>query len=180
MPEHAFTAGVRPGGLTTSLEIRILLCYLIKNASAPVSQDELESALLGEELVNYFELASNLSELCSQKLIAEEGGRYTLLPAGRDVADTLASDVPRSVREAAERAVMRAQQFTRKSAQHKVDISPCGSGYTVRCTITDMGVEMFSLALYMPDRLSAMQARERFIEHGAELYRQSLEVLTAD
>ncbi len=28
----AFTAGVRPGGLTNSTEIRLLLCYLVKNA----------------------------------------------------------------------------------------------------------------------------------------------------
>ena len=28
----AFTAGVRPGGLTSSTEIRLLLCYLVKNA----------------------------------------------------------------------------------------------------------------------------------------------------
>ena len=28
----AFTAGVRPGGLTDSTEIRLLLCYLVKNA----------------------------------------------------------------------------------------------------------------------------------------------------
>jgi len=27
----AFTAGVRPGGLTSSTEIRLLLCYLVKN-----------------------------------------------------------------------------------------------------------------------------------------------------
>lgn len=26
----AFTAGVRPGGLTSSTEIRLLLCYLVK------------------------------------------------------------------------------------------------------------------------------------------------------
>ena len=42
MTHNAFTAGVRPGGLTTSTEIRILLCYLIKNATVPLSQSELE------------------------------------------------------------------------------------------------------------------------------------------
>lgn len=56
MAGNAFTAGVKPGGLTTSTEIRILLCYLIQHAGTPLSQGELETALLGEELVNYFEL----------------------------------------------------------------------------------------------------------------------------
>ena len=54
--------------LTTSTEIRILLCYLIQHAGTPLAQGELETALLGEELVNYFELASNLSDLLEQGL----------------------------------------------------------------------------------------------------------------
>ena len=180
MTHNAFTAGVRPGGLTTSTEIRILLCYLIKNATVPLSQSELENALLSEELVNYFELASNLAELCTQDLIALENGRYVIRPAGKDVADTLSSDVPRSVREAATRAVVRAQLFAQKSAQHKADIVPCGDGYTVRCSILDRDRDMFTLSLYMPDHLSAMLARERFVENGDVLYAQVLKNLTQD
>ena len=36
----AFTAGVRPGGLTNSTEIRLLLCYLVKNAG-PITRTEI-------------------------------------------------------------------------------------------------------------------------------------------
>ena len=90
MAGNAFTAGVKPGGLTTSTEIRILLCYLIQHAGTPLSQGELETALLGEELVNYFELASNLSDLLEQGFVREENGRYTILPAGADIAEALA------------------------------------------------------------------------------------------
>ena len=79
MAGNAFTAGVKPGGLTTSTEIRILLCYLIQHAGTPLSQGELETALLGEEHVNYFELASNLSDLLEQGFVREENGRYTIL-----------------------------------------------------------------------------------------------------
>ena len=47
----AFTAGVRPGGLTNSTEIRLLLCYLVKNAG-PITRTEIENALMEEALVN--------------------------------------------------------------------------------------------------------------------------------
>ena len=94
MAGNAFTAGVKPGGLTTSTEIRILLCYLIQHAGTPLSQGELETALLGEELVNYFELASNLSDLLEQGFVREENGRYTILPAGADIAEALAGTRP--------------------------------------------------------------------------------------
>ncbi len=52
----AFTAGVRPGGLTSSTEIRLLLCYLVKNAG-PITRKEIENALMEEALVNYLRSA---------------------------------------------------------------------------------------------------------------------------
>ena len=52
MPERdAFTAGVRPGGLTSSTEIRLLLCYLVQH-SGPITREQLETALLDAQLVN--------------------------------------------------------------------------------------------------------------------------------
>ena len=148
MAGNAFTAGVKPGGLTTSTEIRILLCYLIQHAGTPLSQGELETALLGEELVNYFELASNLSDLLEQGFVREENGRYTILPAGADIAEALADDVPRSVRDAAVRATLAAQQFARKEAQHHAQITPAasGTGYNVQCSIRDMESVEFYLS----------------------------------
>ncbi len=55
--QRCFTAGVRPGGLTDSTEIRLLLCYLVKNAG-PITRPEIENALMEEQLVNYFEIGS--------------------------------------------------------------------------------------------------------------------------
>ena len=88
MAGNAFTAGVKPGGLTTSTEIRILLCYLLAQAGTPLSRQEIETALLGEELVNYFELANSLSELCEQGFLSEREGRYAVLPEGEEIART--------------------------------------------------------------------------------------------
>ena len=39
-----------PGGLTSSTEIRLLLCYLVKNAG-PIARQEIENALMVEALV---------------------------------------------------------------------------------------------------------------------------------
>ena len=69
MAGNAFTAGVKPGGLNSSTEIRILLCYLIKIAASPLTGEELEAALLNEALVNYFEFAACLSDLCGFSVV---------------------------------------------------------------------------------------------------------------
>ena len=60
---EAFTAGVKPGGLTDDTQIRILLCYMIKT-SGPLNRDTLQGALLQEQLVNYFEFADALVSAC--------------------------------------------------------------------------------------------------------------------
>ena len=95
---EAFTAGVRPGGLTDDTQIRMLLCYLVKVAG-PVKRETMQGALLQEQLVNYFEFADALAEVEKQQLVTvDEDGRYTITRRGTTVADTLAYDLPRTVR----------------------------------------------------------------------------------
>ena len=65
---EAFTAGVRPGGLTDDTQIRMLLCYLVKVAG-PVKRETMQGALLQEQLVNYFEFADALAEVEKQQLV---------------------------------------------------------------------------------------------------------------
>ena len=79
----AFTAGVRPGGLTNSTEIRLLLCYLVKNAG-PITRTEIENALMEEALVNYFEIGSCLDDITRQQLVTVDGDRYTITDKGRE------------------------------------------------------------------------------------------------
>ena len=67
---EAFTAGVRPGGLTDDTHIRMLLCYLVKVAG-PVKRETMQGALLQEQLVNYFEFADALAEVEKQQLLAD-------------------------------------------------------------------------------------------------------------
>jgi len=101
MPANdAFTAGVRPGGLTSSTEIRLLLCYLVKNAG-PIARQEIENALMEEALVNYFEIGSCLDDITRQQLVTVQDNVYSITDKGRKVAQELAYDLPRSVRERA-------------------------------------------------------------------------------
>ena len=89
----------------------MLLCYLVKVAG-PVKRETMQGALLQEQLVNYFEFVDALAEVEKQQLVTvDEDGRYTITRRGTTVADTLAYDLPRTVRERAIRAVMRSDVF---------------------------------------------------------------------
>ena len=106
----AFTAGVRPGGLTDSTQIRLLLCYLVKNAG-PIARTDIENALMDEALVNYFEIGSCLDDITKQQLVTLTDGSYIITDKGRKVAQELAYDLPRTVREKAVTAVLRYQNW---------------------------------------------------------------------
>ena len=72
MEYKAFTEGVRPGSVTTSHEVMILICYLIDRAGQPVSFQELNAALQSQELVNYFQFAETMESLRRSGHIRQE------------------------------------------------------------------------------------------------------------
>ena len=174
----AFTAGVRPGGLTNSTEIRLLLCYLVKNAG-PIARQEIENALMEEALVNYFEIGSCLDDITRQQLVTLKNGVYT--DKCRKVAQELAYDLPRSVRERAVAAVLRCQTWARKEAKYSASITEKPDGHcTVRCTVKGLDESLFCLELGAPDRLSADLMKKQFILKGNEIYQLLINKLTEE
>ena len=175
---EAFTAGVKPGGLTDNTQIRILLCYLVKTAG-PLTRDTLQGALLQEQLVNYFEFADALADVERQLLVSlDEDERYSITDKGSTVADTLAFDLPRTVRESAIRAVMQIQSWKHKAAMNRARIEEEDGEYVVWCAIGDMGSDVFRLQLAMPDKLTAETIRNNFTAHGSEIYSKVMDMLT--
>ena len=176
----AFTAGVRPGGLTNSTEIRLLLCYLVKNAG-PITRRDIEDALMEEALVNYFEIGSCLDDIVRQELVTVQDNTYTITDKGRKVAQELAYDLPRSVRERAVAAVLRSQTWNRKAAEYSAAITEKADGHcTVHCTIKVLDDSLFSLDLGAPDRLSAELIKKQFILKGNEIYQLLITKLTEE
>lgn len=180
MSSNSFSEGVRPGGLTNSTELRILLCYLLDSVSTPVSRAQIEETLLGEELVNYFVMAESLAQIRAQGLVEGDDEGYTITEAGRTVARTLADDVPRSVREAAIRGVIRAQHYAAMQAAHQSEIITTEAGRSVRCSIGDDAGPLFRMELYMPDELSAQAVQTKFVESGDTVYKLVLAALTGN
>lgn len=175
---EAFTAGVKPGGLTDDTQIRILLCYLVKTAG-PLTRDTLQGALLQEQLVNYFEFADALADVERQQLVTlSDEQQYTITAKGSTVADTLALDLPRTVRESAIRAVMQIQSWRHKAAMNRAHVEEEDDEYTVWCAIGDLGSDVFRLQLAMPDKLTAETIKNNFTAHGSEIYSKLMDMLT--
>ena len=178
MPANdAFTAGVRPGGLTSSTEIRLLLCYLVKNAG-PIARQEIENALMEEALVNYFEIGSCLDDITRQQLVTVQDNVYSITDKGRKVAQELAYDLPRTVRESAIRAVMQIRSWRHRAASNRAVVQEKDGQFSVVCSIADMGSDVFRMELAMPDKLTAEMIKNNFIAHGSDIFPKLLNALT--
>lgn len=180
MASQLFTEGVKPGGLTSGTEIRILLCYILGNVNKPVTRQQLEKVLLGEELANYFAMADSIAQLLEQGLVTGDDTGYIVTKQGREVALTLADEVPRTIKETAVRGVIRAQEYDAKVASNKSEIINNETGRLVRCSIGDDTGKLFQMELYMPDELSASMAKDCFIDKGDQVYKLVLASLTGN
>ena len=175
----AFSAGVRFGGLTDRTEIKILVCYLLTNATQPLTSQQIIDTLIGQQLVNYFELQDALSHLASQNIITEEYGVYSITEEGKDISRQLEKALPFSVKERAYKAVIEILQYESLKRQNKTAITPLeNGGYNLNCTISDNDFTLFSFNLHMPDEKSAKLAEENFIKYGQDIFKCVLGITT--
>lgn len=172
MSEPAFSAGVKPGGLTSETEIKILLCYLLAKAELPLSQAQLETALAGQELVNCFELANALHALVVQGHLLQEGTLYTITKSGTDLADMLSVDLPLTVKETALSAMLRLQAYSKKARHNQAEIKEAENGYLLICRIVDEEQKppIFTMTFHFPDFPTAELAKKCFVENGDNIY----------
>ncbi len=171
MDNDAITAGVRLGGLNDRTQIKILLCYLLATLDRPITQDQLNARVCGQELVNYFEMQTALGQLVEQGLIeyGEEG--FSILPRGKEVASQLEGDVPDRIKKYAYNMALALVQYDALKKQNKVEIIPApDKGYTLRCKLEDENFSIFSMDIHMPDKKIAELAARQFVLHGREIF----------
>ena len=175
----AFSAGVRFGGLTDRTEIKILICYLLANAKQPLTDGQIIDTLIGQQLVNYFELQDALSHLTQQNIITENNGVYSITDEGMDISRQLEKALPFSVKERAYKAVIEILQYETLKKQNRTTITALEKGgYNLNCTISDNDFTLFSFDLHMPDEKSARFAEEKFIKYGQEIFKCVLGITT--
>lgn len=179
---EVFHAGVGPGGLTADYEIKLLLCYILRTLGQPVPVSLLIEAFVEDGIGNYFETASAAAGLVKTgHLTIEpiEGERcYKATELGNTTADTLARDLPVSVRDKAVEAAGKALRLRESRAKNHVKIEKVSDGYLLTLTITDVGSDLLTTTVLVPDKDTCNQVSERFVKDPVLLYKGIVAVLT--
>lgn len=183
MSDSVFLEGVRPGGLTSALEIKILICYLLSNVSDSLSAEQISEVVQAEGIANYFETFNALKDLIkSGHLVVsktvEDIDFYTVSDLGRSSADSLQSSVPPSVKEKAIRSTEKMLDMIQKLKENQVEIKKVSDGYIVQLKILDIGSDLMDLSLFVGTKEEADKVRKNYLDNPTAVYKAVLEVLT--
>ena len=97
----AFSAGIEPGGLRNTTQIKVLITFIAGRLKEAITSDMLLEALQMHGLANYFEATQALDELLENGSLIESEGRLHITPKGTLAVAELSDDVPRTVKETA-------------------------------------------------------------------------------
>ena len=178
--QDAFSAGVEPGGLYTSQEIKILICYMLLGVGDLRERQMVTELIAGNGMANFFETAAAVDELARQGHLTEEEGRISLTETGRQVGDTLAGMIPYTLRERSVKAALQLLTRIRREQENTVELEKLDHGYRVTCTIQDSASPLMSVSLRVADDMQAGLIRENFLDDPTLLYRSLLAILTGD
>ena len=181
MNHDAFSAGVEPGGLYSSQEIKILICYMLAGVDEPLPRQSVLEIIAAGGMAHFFEAGAAIDELIRLHNLTEgEDGRLYLTEDGRQAASTLSGMIPFTLRERSVQAALKLLTRMRREKENRVTVKKLEHGRLVTCEIQDAGQPLLSFSLRVADDLQAGLIRERFLEDPTLIYSSLIALLTGD
>ncbi len=178
MKYDASSAGVEPGGLTTQNDIKILICYILKSVSTPLTKKDLFEAIQNKALANYFDIADCFTSLIKNNHIKEvEQESFTVTESGEEIANSLEVHLPYSVKEKALKTAFSLLHKAKIQKENKVEINETNYGFNVTCHISGGDFDLMTFTLYVPDMHQAEMVKENFHKSPEAVYKLMLGTL---
>ncbi|MBP9989177.1 MAG: DUF4364 family protein [Ruminococcus sp.] len=180
MTENGFSQGVEPGGLRSRNEIKILICYLLQRLDKPLTRDELNEIICGEEIANYFELNQAVEQLNENgNIVINENNELHITEIGKQNLVQLEHDIPYVIREKAFQSAVNLQTRIRREHEHSIKIESLENGYNVTLSVLDSDDELMSIKLFVADYEQAQSVKEKFLSDPVKVYSEIIALLMA-
>lgn len=180
----AFAGGIEIGGLRNMLEIKILICYILKSVKTPMKRNQICDSLQKTGLVNFFDTNAAIDELlengtiCEQEYVGEP--HLVVSPTGGNSALALENTLLPGVRDKAVKAALNIVSRARSERENKVKIEKLENGCNVTFEIQSLGETMLSLTLNVADVLQAEQLKDGFLDDPGALYSDIIDRLIGE
>lgn len=179
----AFASGIDFGGLRSMLDIKILVCYILKSVKMPMTRSQICDAMQQTGLANFFDVNSAIDELLENGAVIEKEyvgePHLTVSQVGGNSAVELEKNLLPGARERAVKTALNIASRARSERENKVTVEKLeDESCNVTFEIESMGITMLSLTLNVADILQAEQLKEGFLNDPGALYSDIIDRLT--
>ncbi len=181
MKNDAVSAGVRTGGLFSTTDIRILICYILTAIDEPVPVNLLANTLHYEGIANGFEVSDAvvaLAELGHIEQCDSKDDTYIITPSGKAIAETLKTSISFTAKDRAYSAAIKMLSRFKNAKDTDFSITHDGENTYLTCSLLDNGVPFMSVKLLITDDGQAECIREKVLSDPAVLYSGVIDLLT--
>lgn len=181
MAFDAFTAGVKPGGLRSKNEIKLLICYLISSMKEGISKEEVINVLQENSFANYFDSNNAFSDLLENGNIIldpNDNAKYIVTDSGKMIATQLETSLPISIRKQAISSALNLMAKVKLERENIVEKQKNNFGYNVKCHISGGEEDLMSFNIQVPDVLQAELIEKNFYDNPSLIYRSLLAIVT--
>lgn len=182
MDKDALTAGVQPvGGLFSTAEIKILICYILHTVREPIPANLLTNTLHYEGIANAFEVSDAISLLEKSGHITianEQDDSYIITESGSNVAKTLRDSVSDTVKNRACNAALKMLARFKNAKDTDIKISHEDDKTYITCSALDRGLPFITIKLLVGDDNQALAIKEKFLDDAPSIYPEIIKMLT--
>jgi len=163
----------RQGFIHDSLDIKILILYILGHLDAPIDLDTLADLSLLDDGISYFDISECATDLIKTGHIMEENGLLVITEKGLRNGRATESGIPYSVRTRAKQRTAPLSRIQRRDAMVSATATPLKTGgFTVNLTLNDGLGEILNMNLYAATETQADTMTNTFHKKAEQLYEQ--------
>lgn len=179
---NAFTAGIKPGGLTNDFEVKILICFLLDNVKDVITSSQLQEVIAESGFVNYFELTEALSELKASEHIVclktQSGDDVlTLSETGIQTSRAFSDTLPATVKEKTLELCQKKIQYQKRKDEIEISYQKVPDGYQLNLCFKDIGTDLLDMKIFIPTEKQCAEIKEQIYRNPTILYSGILSLL---
>jgi hypothetical protein len=167
-------------------DIKIFILYLMRSVGYPLDFSNINDIVVQDGIVNYFDFAECFAELIDSGNISETSvdGKeaiYSITEQGKNVADSLQSDLLMMIRERSLKSAMRYLSFKKRGSFIKCQSAELPDGtYSLCCRIVEEKEEIMNITLKVDNKNQLDRMIHNFEERPEAVYKGLMTVLTGE
>ena len=166
------------GFIHQRVEIKLLILFIMRRLSEPITLDVLVGLTLCDDGIGYFDVTDCISMLIETEHLRLENGKYSLTKKGERNGEALEKDLPLSVRKRAEDAASLVRANLSRDAMIKTGRQRCDNGeYKVALSLSDGAGDIISMELVTANENQAGKLEKGFRKNAEKIYHAIIAML---